>query len=99
MLLMAKSISGLNFTGLANSKIQDVALSEKASIAIVAVVMHPNSAPGLVSTKVTEEAWIKLAQNLTEDRFEKTQIVTKSTRSKMSTYILCITRGFNGSIC
>lgn len=73
---MAKSIPGINFTGLAHSKIQDVALSEKASIAVVAVIMHPNSAPGPASTNVTEEAWIKLAQNSTEDRLEKTEIVT-----------------------
>jgi len=84
---MAQTLSGTNFSGLANSKIQDVALSEKVSIAIVAVIIHP---------KVTEETWIKLAQSLTEDRFQKTQIVTKSTRSKMTT---CITSGFSRSTC
>lgn len=95
---MAKCISGIIFTDLANSKIQDVALSEKASIAIAAAIMHLKSAPEPVSTNVTEEAWTKLAQNLTETRFEKTQIVTKSTSSKMSTSITSITSGFNLSI-
>lgn len=64
MLLTAKSIPGINFTSLGNSKIQDIILS--VSIAIVAVIMHLKSTPGPVSTKVTEEAWMKLAQNLPE---------------------------------
>ena len=63
MLLMAKSISGINFTGLANSKIQDIVLWGKVRVATAAIITHLKSTPGPVSTKATEEAWIKLAQN------------------------------------